>query len=170
MSGITLRGLLVGALALGVLLFSLPASAWMDLRRVCFKAGHPVAGESLEPTMDPAPGCFKYSELTETTDILKRYPDMRVEVAGHADPAECEGQACQLLSERRAQVMADYLRQNGVDPRQIVAVVGYGISRLLVNIDRDSSEHDHRSNRRVEINVQTVELRHRRQPEAVPVK
>ncbi|MDO5609435.1 MAG: OmpA family protein [Pseudomonadota bacterium] len=152
----------MAALVPGLLLFSMPASAWMDMRGNCFKAGHPVEGESLASALDPAPGCLKYTELAEAADILKRYPNMRVEVAGHADSAECTGHACQSLSARRARAIADHLRQNGVDPRQIVRVVGYGISRPMVDTERNPSEINHLLNRRVEINMLPVEVRHRR--------
>ena len=54
------------------------------------------------------------SILTEATEILKRYPELKVEVAGHTD--QCGKDAYnQKLSERRAKAVYDYLTSNGVD-------------------------------------------------------
>jgi OOP family OmpA-OmpF porin len=62
--------------------------------------------------VDAASGCRAI--LGEATEILKRYPDLKVEVAGHTDSKGTD-EYNQKLSERRAKAVYDYLTSNGVD-------------------------------------------------------
>ncbi len=94
--------------------------------------------------------------LGEATEILKRYPDLRVEVAGHTDSKGTEAYN-QKLSERRARVVYDYLVKNGVDASRLVGPIGYGESRPIApntNPDGSDNPEGRAKNRRTELNVQ----------------
>src|SRR5678815_2265227 len=81
------------------------------------------------------------SILNEAIDILKRYPDLKVEVAGHTDSIGSDAYN-QKLSERRAKTVYDYLTSNGVDASRLVGPVGYGESRPIApNTNPDGSDN-----------------------------
>lgn len=94
--------------------------------------------------------------LGEAAEILKRYPDLRVEVAGHTDSKGTD-EYNQKLSERRATAVYNYLQQNGVDASRMVGPIGYGESRPIApNTNEDGSDNPEgrAKNRRTELNVQ----------------
>ncbi|MBU8975294.1 MULTISPECIES: OmpA family protein [unclassified Lysobacter] len=93
------------------------------------------------------------SILSEATEILKRYPELKVEVAGHTD--QCGKDAYnQKLSERRATVVYDYLTTNGVDASRLTGPIGYGESRPLEDMGQAFPGCKSEKNRRTELNVQ----------------
>jgi len=87
--------------------------------------------------------------LSEAVTILRRYPDMRVEVAGHTDST---GPAAhnQRLSERRAKAVYDYLTGNGISPTRLIGPVGYGQTRPIAPND---TREGRAKNRRTELNT-----------------
>ncbi len=94
--------------------------------------------------------------LGEASEILKRYPDLRVEVAGHTDSKGTDAYN-QKLSERRATAVYNYLTQNGVDASRLVGPIGYGESRPIApntNSDGSDNPEGRAKNRRTELNVQ----------------
>lgn len=94
--------------------------------------------------------------LSEATEILKRYPDLRVEVAGHTDSKGTD-EYNQKLSERRATAVYDYLTSNGVSASRLVGPIGYGESRPIApntNADGSDNPEGRAKNRRTELNVQ----------------
>jgi OmpA-OmpF porin, OOP family len=91
--------------------------------------------------------------LNEAVEILKRYPDLRVEVAGHTDLCGKDTYN-QSLSQRRSQVVYDYLTSNGIDSGRLAGPNGYGESRPLVQTGQTSPECKNETNRRTELNVQ----------------
>jgi ABC-type dipeptide/oligopeptide/nickel transport system permease subunit len=94
-----------------------------------------------------------FAILSEAVEILKRYPDLRVEVAGHTD--QCGKDAYnQSLSERRAKAVYDYLTTNGVDAGRLVGPIGYGESRPLEDLGQAFPACKSEKNRRTELNVQ----------------
>ncbi|MEN1942183.1 OmpA family protein [Luteimonas sp. MJ174] len=96
------------------------------------------------------------SILNEAIEILKRYPELKVEVAGHTDSKGTDAYN-QSLSERRATAVYDYLASNGIDSSRMVGPTGYGESRPIApNTNDDGSDNpDGRArNRRTELNVQ----------------
>ncbi len=96
------------------------------------------------------------SILNEAIEILKRYPELKVEVAGHTDSKGTDAYN-QALSERRATAVYDYLTSNGIDSSRLVGPNGYGESRPIApNTNDDGSDNpDGRArNRRTELNVQ----------------
>jgi len=91
--------------------------------------------------------------LNEAIEILKRYPELRVEVAGHTD--ECGTDAYnQGLSDRRSRAVYDYLTSNGIDAARLSGPNGYGESRPLENLGDDFPGCKSETNRRTELNVQ----------------
>ncbi len=94
--------------------------------------------------------------LSEATEILKRYPDLRVEVAGHTDSKGTDAYN-QKLSERRAKAVYDYLTTNGVSAARLQGPIGYGESRPIApntNPDGSDNPEGRAKNRRTELNVQ----------------
>ena len=94
--------------------------------------------------------------LNEAIEILRRYPDLGVEVAGHTDSVGTE-QYNQGLSERRATAVYDYLTSNGIDASRLQGPTGYGESRPIApntNPDGTDNPEGRARNRRTELNVQ----------------
>lgn len=84
--------------------------------------------------------------LDQLAQSVQQYPNTLIRIEGHADAT---GSAAfnQTLSENRAQAVASYLMQRGVDPRRIVAV-GFGSSRPIAS---NATPEGRAQNRRVEI-------------------
>ena len=93
------------------------------------------------------------SILNEAIEILKRYPELRVEVAGHTDLCGSDAYN-QGLSERRASAVYDYLTGNGIDASRLVGPNGYGESRPLENKGQTLPGCKSETNRRTELNTQ----------------
>ncbi len=91
--------------------------------------------------------------LSEATQILVRYPDIRVEVAGHTDLCGKDDYN-QKLSERRATAVYNYLTQNGVAASRLAGPIGYGESRPLEQTPQTFPACKSEKNRRTELNVQ----------------
>ncbi len=94
--------------------------------------------------------------LNEAVEILKRYPELRVEVAGHTDSVGTDAYN-QRLSERRAKAVYDHLASNGIMADRLVGPTGYGESRPIApntNADGSDNPEGRARNRRTELNVQ----------------
>ncbi len=91
--------------------------------------------------------------LSEALQILQRYPDLRVEVAGHTDLCGSDAYN-QGLSERRAVAVYDYLTSNGINASRLSGPIGYGESRPLVPTAQTLPGCRNETNRRTELNVQ----------------
>ncbi|HEY2346220.1 MAG TPA: OmpA family protein [Xanthomonadaceae bacterium] len=94
--------------------------------------------------------------LNEAIEVLKKYPQLRVEVAGHTDSVGTDAYN-QKLSERRAKAVYDYLTQNGVDAGRLMGPHGYGETRPIApntNPDGSDNPQGRAQNRRTELNVQ----------------
>jgi OOP family OmpA-OmpF porin len=88
--------------------------------------------------------------LDEAVAVLAKYPELRVEVAGHTDSKGTD-EYNQDLSQRRAKTVFDYLASKGIDAGRMVGPNGYGESRP---IDTNDTEEGRANNRRTELNVQ----------------
>jgi OmpA-OmpF porin, OOP family len=127
-----------------------PQDVVIDLRGVEFKFDRPSRGESnIEPTLKE-PASEGIAILDQAVDVLNRYPNIRVEVAGHTDAIGTDAYN-QDLSERRAQIVYDYLTSHGVDAGRLAGPVGYGESRP---IDTNETKEGRQRNRRTELSVQ----------------
>jgi len=94
--------------------------------------------------------------LDEAIGILSKYPEIRVEVAGHTDSIGSE-QYNQGLSERRARTVYDYLTSKGISASRLAGPNGYGESRPIApNTTPDGRDNPEgrAQNRPTELNVQ----------------
>jgi OOP family OmpA-OmpF porin len=118
----------------------------IDLRGVEFYFDCPAGakcGHSADSGM--LPGSIEI--LDQAVDVLSRYPNIRVEVAGHTDSTGPDGYN-QGLSERRARVVYDYLVGKGVDASRLAGPTGYGEGRP---IDTNDTKEGRQRNRRTEL-------------------
>lgn len=86
--------------------------------------------------------------IYKLADILKKYPDSNILVAGHTDSDGAE-QYNQSLSERRAKAVSDYTMMQGVSSSRL-SVVGLGETEPIAT---NSTESGKQLNRRVEIAI-----------------
>jgi outer membrane protein OmpA-like peptidoglycan-associated protein len=86
--------------------------------------------------------------LDNLYDIVRRCPELSIEVGGHTD-SDGGNAANQRLSERRAQSVVAYLQAKGIPAARMTAV-GYGESKPVVAND---SAENMRRNRRIEFVV-----------------
>jgi len=94
--------------------------------------------------------------LNQAVEVLKKYPELKVEVAGHTDSVGTDAYN-QKLSERRAKAVYDYLTSNGVDAGRLRGPNGYGESRPIApntNPDGSDNPEGRAKNRRTDLNVQ----------------
>ena len=90
------------------------------------------------------------SRLDELVTLLVTYPQATVNISGHTDSTGSSS-FNQKLSEQRANSVANYLIEKGVEPARITAV-GEGETRPVASND---TLEGRQSNRRVEVNVPT---------------
>jgi outer membrane protein OmpA-like peptidoglycan-associated protein len=89
-----------------------------------------------------------FPELDRTVEFLENNPTMEIEIAGHTDDVGSD-LTNQRLSEARAQSVASYIIEHGINTQRLV-VHGYGESRpIAFNTDEDGRQ----KNRRVEFKV-----------------
>ncbi|MCK7593862.1 OmpA family protein [Pseudomarimonas salicorniae] len=91
--------------------------------------------------------------LDEAVGILSKYPEIRVEVAGHTDLCGSDGYN-QKLSESRAKAVFDYLTSKGIAASRMSGPTGYGESRPLESTAQSFPGCKSEKNRRTELNVQ----------------
>ncbi len=88
------------------------------------------------------------STLSNVADTLSRYEKSYVDVLGHTDSTGSDAYN-QALSERRAESVANFLANSGVQ-RARLATKGYGESQPIAS---NSTEEGRAANRRVEIKI-----------------
>jgi len=86
--------------------------------------------------------------LSRVAEVLREYPESRVMVRGHASSEGSDAVNVEL-SQRRADIVRNYLISYGVDPNRITAV-GLGSSDPVAD---NSTESGRVRNRRVEIDI-----------------
>lgn len=89
-----------------------------------------------------------YPVLQAITTILKEYPESSFTLEGHTD-SDGPKASNQLLSERRANAVRDYLITNGVSAQRLVAA-GFGED---YPIDANTTRAGKKNNRRVEVKL-----------------
>src|SRR5258706_2399163 len=125
-----------------------PANVVIDLRGVNFRFDYPKKGEHDVSRAGLVEGSVAL--LDQAVDVLKRYPNVRVEVDGHTDSVGTD-QYNQGLSERRAQIVYDYLTSHGVERSRLLGPKGFGESKP---IDTNKTKEGRARNRRTELVVQ----------------
>ncbi len=121
------------------------ANACQDALQSVAKTGI-IEFDRAEAELDPA----SYSTLRQLAVVAGQCPNVRFEVAGHAD-GDGREENNQRLSERRAQAVLDYLARSGVPVARMTAV-GYGMTRPLVP---NTTTENKAKNRRIEFVVKT---------------
>ncbi|MDO9275339.1 MAG: OmpA family protein, partial [Lutibacter sp.] len=86
--------------------------------------------------------------LKSMTAIFKEYPQADFVIAGHTDSVGTDN-SNQLLSERRATAVRDYLISNGINPDRF-KTVGYGESKP---VDTNKTAAGRHNNRRTEVTL-----------------
>lgn len=86
--------------------------------------------------------------LDEAVSIMKQYPDVKVEVAGHTDFRNTD-EYNMRLSNRRAKTVVDYLVSKGI-PADRLTAKGYGESQPVAD---NATEDGQARNRRVEFRI-----------------
>jgi outer membrane protein OmpA-like peptidoglycan-associated protein len=92
------------------------------------------------------------AELDKVRKFLSDNPGIKVEIGGHTDDVGSP-EDNQLLSERRAQSVVDYLKDLGVEEQSMQAA-GYGESQP---VDISTSEEARAKNRRTELKITRVD-------------
>lgn len=87
------------------------------------------------------------ASLTDFAEVLKSTPDADVAILGHTDNVGTE-KANQSVSEKRAKAVAEHLKAQGVDSKQIKDVLGMNFSQPIASND---TEEGRAQNRRVEV-------------------
>src|SRR5690348_8442725 len=122
----------------------------IDLRGVNFKFDRPKKGETnIAPTLKP-PAADSVAILDQAVDTLNRYPQVQIEIDGYTDSVGTD-QYNQGLSERRANIVDQYLTSHGIDSSRITAVKGFGENDP---IDTNKTAAGRQRNRRVEFKVE----------------
>ncbi|WP_126537672.1 OmpA family protein [Aerosticca soli] len=125
----------------------------IDLRGVNFKFDYPKKGHVKAAEIAKAlaePTSESLAILDQAVDTLKRYPDVKVTVAGYTDSVGTD-EYNQALSERRAQIVYDYLTSHGIDPSRLQGPIGHGENDP---IDTNDTPEGRARNRRTELQVQ----------------
>lgn len=86
--------------------------------------------------------------LDDAVSTLKRYPALKVEVAGHTD-SKASATHNQKLSERRAQAVMDYFVGKGIEADRLTAK-GYGEAQPIAT---NATAEGRLENRRVELRI-----------------
>ncbi len=87
--------------------------------------------------------------LDKAVEVLKAYPDIRVQVGGHTDSVGTDGYNLGL-SDRRAKVVYDYLSSNGIAADRL-GPKGYGEANP---IDTNETSEGRAKNRRTELVIE----------------
>lgn len=125
-----------------------PQKVTIDLRGVNFRFDYPKKGVS-----DISKGGLvegSVAILDQAVDVLKRYPNVTVDVVGHTDSVGTD-EYNQGLSERRAKIVYEYLTSHGIDRSRLQGPHGFGESKP---IDSNKTKEGRARNRRTELNVQ----------------
>ncbi|MBK7668918.1 MAG: OmpA family protein [Sphingobacteriaceae bacterium] len=90
--------------------------------------------------------------LTKNLEILKKHPELRIEIYGYADTQGKPGYNKNLSGKRAANVKS-YLSKNGLSNKQIIKTVGKGATDLLNNCTKgeDCGKEENEMNRRAEL-------------------
>ncbi|MBN2518870.1 MAG: OmpA family protein, partial [Bacteroidales bacterium] len=87
-------------------------------------------------------------ELNKLVDFMKKNPSVIAEISGHTDNIGTN-EDNQILSENRAEAVANYLAKHNIDPKRL-STKGYGESRP---VDTNENEEGRAQNRRTEFTI-----------------
>ena len=86
-----------------------------------------------------------YPMLNEAILIMKKTPDLKVEIDGHTDSTGTAAYNL-ILSEKRAQAIKDFMVARGIDPKRLTTK-GFGFTKPAASND---TKEGRAKNRRVE--------------------
>ncbi|MDW8302880.1 MAG: OmpA family protein [Bacteroidia bacterium] len=89
-----------------------------------------------------------YDDLDAVVELLRKNPDLRIEIQGHTDN-QGSSQKNMQLSQERAIAVKNYLVKKGIHPSRIEAV-GYGDTQPIAPND---TEENRQKNRRIEYRI-----------------
>lgn len=95
---------------------------------------------------------------------LKAHPHLVLSVNGHSD-TRGPRHSCRLLSQRRAETVADYLIERGIEPARLVATGYEGTNPLISDATiaqlktTEAQEAAHQKNSRIEFVVLTTDFK-----------
>ncbi len=89
-----------------------------------------------------------YKSLNELAEFMLLKKSLIIELAGHTD-SEGEEEANQILSQKRAEAVRNYLIKKGVSPKRMTAA-GYGETQPIAT---NSTEQGKALNRRTEVRI-----------------
>lgn len=89
-----------------------------------------------------------FTELDKLQKLLKQNPTLQVEISGHTDNVGKDSEN-QILSEKRALSVLNYLTKNGVNPLNIKSI-GFGATKPIL---QNGSEENRQINRRIEMKI-----------------
>ncbi len=90
-------------------------------------------------------------QLDEVVEMLTQFPDMTIQINGHTDNVG-NAEFNQKLSEQRAKAVCDYLIKSGIDANRM----NYAGKGFELPIDTNDTEEGRARNRRVEIEILTI--------------
>ncbi|MFW5659549.1 MAG: OmpA family protein, partial [Bacteroidota bacterium] len=123
-----------------ITLMPMQLGAESDLQNIFFEVG----SAKLKPTSQ--------TEIDYLKSLLKRYPQLRLEIIGHTDNTGGL-QLNMQLSEQRAQAVVDALTESGVKPKRLSAK-GMGPKQPVASNDTEAGRAQ---NRRVSFKVTATE-------------
>jgi outer membrane protein OmpA-like peptidoglycan-associated protein len=88
------------------------------------------------------------AELSRLVQLIKQYPNMKIEISGHTDNKGSD-EYNQKLSENRAKSVVDYLVEKGITQDQLI-FKGYGEAKPIASNDTDEGQQ---LNRRIEFEI-----------------
>jgi len=130
-----------------------PQKVVIDLRGVNFKFDFPKKGSVKASQISKAlavPTADSLAILNQAVDTLQRYPAVKVNVAGYTDSKGTDAYN-QSLSERRAQIVFDYLTTHGIAASRLEGPIGHGKNDP---IGSNATDAGRAQNRRTELQVQ----------------
>ena len=89
-----------------------------------------------------------FKDLDEVVTVLKKNPNLKIEIQGHTDNIG-SAKYNQILSAKRAKAVMEYLVKKGVDPSRLT-YAGYGFSMPIAS---NKTAEGRAQNRRVELHI-----------------
>lgn len=94
-------------------------------------------------------------ELDKVADVMKKFPEVQIELSAHTD-SRGKAQINMVLSAQRAKGCVDYLQSKGVDITHIIAIgegEGKPRNRCVDEVEPPCNDKEHAINRRTEFKV-----------------
>lgn len=100
-----------------------------------------------------------YNQLDSLVDLLKKYPESKINLSGHTD-SHGKSDYNFGLSDRRNNSVIFFLTEQGIERKRILAK-GYGFARLVNSCKKGikCTDDQHQMNRRVEIKVSPTKIK-----------